>query len=89
MSRVTIIQITNNIINQVNQIGKEEDGIFKCTDMFKKATLDNLDYSEYNVGNDDNNASAKIYVFNEDKFDAELDNENKLDEQQAIKDEEL
>ena len=57
--------------------------------MFKKATLEDLDYSEYNVGNDDNNASDKSYVFNEDKFDAELDNENKLDDQQAIGDEEL
>lgn len=74
----------------MNQMGKkegEEEGILR-TDMFGKVTLDDLDYSGYDVNDDDSNRSDKSYLFNEDKFDAELDNENKLNEQQGIGNEE-
>ena len=65
--QVTLIPMTNDIINRVNQMGKdkgEQEGIV-CTEMFGKATLNDLDYSNYNVDDDDSNVLDNSYVFNE------------------------
>ena len=42
----------------------EEEGIV-CTGMFEKATLDDFDYRNYNIYDDDSNVSDDSYVFND------------------------
>ena len=71
----------DDIINRVNQTGKdegEEEGIV-CSDMFENATLYDLDYSNYNINDDDNNALDDSYVFNDKEFDTKLNHKDKLD----------
>ena len=45
-----------------------QEGIV-CTDMFGKATLNNLDYSNYYVYDDDGNVLDNRYVFDDKEFD--------------------
>lgn len=52
--------------------------------MFRNATLNDLDYSNYNVDDDNKNLSDNSYVFNDEEFDVELDNKNKLDNKHDI-----
>ena len=89
--RVTPIPITKDITNRVNQLGKEEgeEEDIVCTYMFGNATLDDLDYNAYDANDDDSNASDENYEFNDDAFDTEIDEENKLDDEHGIGDEEV
>ena len=71
MSQVTTTPMTDDIINRVNQMGKdkgEEEGIVYA-DMFGKATPDNLDCRNYNVDDDDSNELDDSYMFNDKDFD--------------------
>lgn len=89
---VTLIPITDDTTNLVNQMGKDEgeqEGIV-CTDMFGKAMLNSLDYSNYNANDYDSNVSDNsYYVFNHEEFNMEQDDENKLDNEHGIGDEEV
>ena len=70
-------------------MGKEEgkrEGIV-CTDMFGKATLDDLDYSNYDVNENHSNILDDSYKSNYKEFDDKLDNENKLNDEHGIGDE--
>ena len=78
--------MTDDIINRVKQMGKEEgkkEGII-CTDMFGKATLDDLDYSNYDMNDNKSNLLDNSYEFNDKEFHEELDNENKLNNEHGV-----
>ena len=78
--------MTDDIINRVSQMGKDKDkeeGIV-CTDMFGKVTLNDLDYSNYDVDDENSNVLDDSYVFNDKDFDTKLDNENKLNNKHGI-----
>ena len=76
----------DDVSNRVNQMGKEEGKKERivCTDMFGKVTLDNLDYRNYDVNDDNSNVLDNSYKFNDKEFHDELDNENKLDNKHGI-----
>ena len=52
--------------------------------MFGKATLNNLDYINYDVDDDNSNVLDDSYKFNDKAFDEELDDENNLDNEHGI-----
>ena len=65
--QVSPIPMTDDIINRVNQMGKnigEEEEIV-CIILLGKETLDDLNYSNYNIDDDDSNVLDNSYVFND------------------------
>ena len=57
MPRITLIQIPQDIINCINQMGKEEgenEGIV-YTDLFENVTLYYFDIDDYDYNNDNSN----------------------------------
>ena len=81
MPQVTLIPIINDIINRLKQMGKDkgEKERIMCKDMFRKVMLNDLEYRNYNIDDDDSNVLDNSYVFNGKELDAKLNNENRLD----------
>ena len=52
--------------------------------MFGKATLDDLDYSNYDMNDNKSNLLDNSYEFNDKEFHEELDNENKLNNEHGV-----